>query len=1269
MKTRNSNQNAEAPASRPGKREGRLFSPAFTVVLSGAILLMVLAFIVVFQQRARVAYEHDAQNDVGSITRMKVDQINAWRRERLADAGVIAQSDVFATLVGSMNRNPVDPALLRSFTAFMDLFRKSYGYEDVLLINPQNSLALDLFPAHDTMAQLLLGNEALREALNRDSPSLIDMLDETLSERFHVLLVIPAAMAPSGKEMKGAGVILTVHTSEHLFPLVNSWPVPSETAEPVLAQQVGDEVVVMNDMRSRPGATSFLRIPLTRTDLPLVQAVKGREGLFSANDYRGVPCIGDIRRIPNSPWFLGSKIDRSEAYADWNRMSQVLYGLMALLLILILGTIWIYVNQMEKERLRRLYQAEVRLRKAEIQFGTIFRSIGDGVIVTDASGRVRMLNTVAEGLTGFSSENAQGRNFMDVFHVIEEKTRARIPDPVEQVLREGARMELEHLGVMIPREGAEFPVSVSASPIRDETNATSGVVVVLRDRTQQRESEKSIARSMALLNEAQGIAHLGSFESDRVKGTASWSDELCRIMGVDPRQAISGTRESFWNEVIHPEDRLRVRTEHEQALARRQTAVIRFRILLPDGGFKHVEMRANADYAPDGSVLRTRGSIQDISRSVEQEAAVRASEARWRSIFRASPDFFAILAPDGQFRDVSRVGLGLMGFASMEDARPRSLMEFLDVPDQLRLQTKFERVGKGEVLKPAEYMLVRPDGSRVPVEISCEVLKDETGQLSEVLVDLRDISDRKRYEDQLVRERTRLETLIETSRAGTWEWDIPSGLLDINDRYAAILGYSKDEMCPLQIAKMNEIFHPDDAAQFRANVEGCLSGKRDHFQHEHRQRHKDGHWVWLLSVGRLVARDLDGKPRLMMGMITDISERKKAEEERLEIQEDLMQAQKMESIVRMAGGVAHDFNNQLQAIIGFTELMLEDMSPDRPEFKDLMKIRKSAGLASDLTHKLLALSRRQVIHPVSMDLNRTIAEMLHVMQPFVGARLALSWTPDPSLYAVRMDPAQLQQIVLGLCTFSKDTITGTGAISLETRHVTLDESFCKDQGGRLASGSYARLAFRDTGPALSSDALQHAFEPYYTSGKGDRKISLGLAAVQGAVIQNGGMICVHNDADGGREFHVYLPLCNEDPEYPPLAAPQGVAPAELPRGRGELVLLVDDEPTIIEVGQRMLTDLGYRVVSMTDPWRALEWVEQESNHADLLLTDVVMADMGGDELARRICAADPGMKCIYMSGYTANELGENMELAADIPLILKPFSRETLAESVHRALA
>ncbi|MBF0376674.1 MAG: PAS domain-containing protein [Desulfamplus sp.] len=405
------------------------------------------------------------------------------------------------------------------------------------------------------------------------------------------------------------------------------------------------------------------------------------------------------------------------------------------------------------------------------------------------------------------------------------------------------------------------------------------------------------------------------------------------------------------------------------------------------------------------------------------------------------------------------------------------------------------------------------------------------------------------------------------------------------------------------------------------------------------------------------------KKSAVLSMSLEITRHKQAEADKEQLQQQLFQAQKLESIGRLAGGVAHDLNNMLSVIIGNVEMAIDELEPYEPAFNELQEIRKAAERSANLTRQLLAFARKQIVAPKILDLNATIADMLKMLTRIIGEDIDLKWQPQDNLWQIKIDPSQIDQILANLCVNARDAISDVGKITIETGMKTFDKAYCDQHAGFLI-GEYAMLAVSDNGCGMDKETMKNIFEPFFTTKESGKGTGLGLAMVYGIIKQNKGFINVYSELNKGTTFKIYFPRYKD--ESTPLIKENIKDVVEY---RSETILLVEDEAPILTLTKMMLEKIGYKVLASSTPKEAIKLAQTYSDKIDLLITDVVMPDMNGKDLAKNILSIYPDIKVLFMSGYTANVIAHHGVLDSGVNFIQKPFSKQDLSEKIRNALA
>lgn len=522
------------------------------------------------------------------------------------------------------------------------------------------------------------------------------------------------------------------------------------------------------------------------------------------------------------------------------------------------------------------------------------------------------------------------------------------------------------------------------------------------------------------------------------------------------------------------------------------------------------------------------------------------------------------------------------------------------------------------------------------------VLKDRVVQVRGTF---QDISRQKQSEEALRASEEDYRRLFEEHAAVKLILDPETGsIVDANASAVRYYGWSREELRSMKIQDINTL--PEDAV--RKEIERIKKEGRIHFEFQHRRADGSIRDVAIFSsLIRMKNREY------LHSIIHDISERK-----RLEI--ELRQSQKMEAVGKLAGGIAHDFNNMLGIILGHAELIMGRLQAQDPLIQDLKEIQKAANRSAALTRQLLTFARRQTISPRILYLNDIIENMLIMLRRLIGENIDLQWHPGRDLWRVEMDPSQVDQILVNLTINARDAIRDTGRVTLETANIHSGD--LPENHRELPSGDFVVLTVTDNGCGMDSEVMSQLFEPFFTTKALGEGTGLGLSTVYGIVRQNRGFIQVYSEPGEGSSFRIYLPKAKEQT---PSQNPRPVSPP--PIGQ-EGILLVEDEPALLKLTTRMLTHLGYRVLAAASPKEALSLAEKYAGEIHLLLTDVIMPEMNGRDLAQHLMEKYPEMKCVFMSGYTANVIAQHGVLQADLHFIQKPFSIKEIADIIKKTL-
>jgi two-component system, cell cycle sensor histidine kinase and response regulator CckA len=640
----------------------------------------------------------------------------------------------------------------------------------------------------------------------------------------------------------------------------------------------------------------------------------------------------------------------------------------------------------------------------------------------------------------------------------------------------------------------------------------------------------------------------------------------------------------------------------------------------------------------------------ELERSRSHDALVE-SEERFRTVTEQAGDAFFLIDPDTtRFVDANRRACDVLQY-SREELLALSVPD-IGPPEQ---SGRFkETTGKGEPgdLATIEAIHKKRDGVTFPVEIRSSIV--EIGGKKRVLALARDITERKRAEAEQRAQGQRLADILEGTHAGFWDWKIPTGELILNERWAEIIGFTLEELAPIDVNTWISHVHPDDLADANGQLERHLSGASDYSDIVFRQTHKNGSLVWVNARGKVVEWSDDGKPLRMCGTHLDITDRKK-----LELQ--LRQAQKMEAVGQLAGGIAHDFNNLLQAILGYGDLALEEVEAGSSAHESITEVMLAGERAQTLIGQLLAFSRRQVLEMKDVNLNDVVADLTKMIRRLIGEHIALDVLGGHNLGTVWADRGQIEQILMNLCVNARDAMPKGGTISIETENVRIDEEYCEIHPW-ATPGRYVLLSVTDSGCGMDKDTLANIFEPFFTTKGVGKGTGLGLSTVYGLVKQHNGMVNPYSEVGKGTAFKIYFPLVERSAD---IISERLQATAQ--RG-SETILLAEDEETVRKLTVNILERAGYTVLPTRDGEEALLVFKQHTDKIDLALLDVMMPNLGGRAVYEEIRATHPDIPMLFSSGYSMSSIHTNFVLDEGMQLIQKPYQRDALLRKVRDIL-
>ena len=647
---------------------------------------------------------------------------------------------------------------------------------------------------------------------------------------------------------------------------------------------------------------------------------------------------------------------------------------------------------------------------------------------------------------------------------------------------------------------------------------------------------------------------------------------------------------------------------------------------------------------------------RDIRARRQAEEQLAISEARYRSLTENLSDVIVQVSPEGIVEYCSPAATRVGGYHP-EDVVGSSIDRYIPERDHVRVGEAILRVLQSGEPEFLEFALIHADGEEFPVEVSAFPIVEQ-GQVVTLQCVMRDISERKQAEQRLRRSEASLAEAQRIAHLGNWDWDTQKNEVFWSDEIYRIFGLEPQEFGSSYDAFLT-LVHSEDREFVRESVDKALSGEEP-YSIDHRVVLPDGS-ERIIHGQAEVSYDETGKAIRMVGTVQDITEWKRAEDERELLEQQLFQAQKLEALGTLAGGVAHDFNNLLTGIIGMTELALQHVDPSSKAHEYLAQVPEQGRSAGQLIASLMAFSRRTESERKPLPLLPLVKQIRTVLERVLPENIVVRMKWPQQLPLVSADPTQMQQVIMNLATNARDAMPDGGELTVEVAEVSSDDEHFR-HCDNAAPGDYICMSVRDTGMGIPPEVQEHVFEPFFTTKETGEGTGLGLAMVYGIVKSHDGYVHVCSEVGKGTEFRIYLPVVEQQ-----VRADTDDTAQDTLRGE-ETLLLVEDNPTVLETGQCMLESLGYTVVTATNGEEALHVYKADQDRIALVLTDLTMPKMGGKELYEAIASLNPAARVLLLSGYGAEQEVSALRSLGLQGFVAKPFSLKGLGRAVREAL-
>ena len=886
-------------------------------------------------------------------------------------------------------------------------------------------------------------------------------------------------------------------------------------------------------------------------------------------------------------------------------------------------------------------QAAETLRDSEEKFRAIASNTPDHIIIQGRDLRYSLVVNPQLGLTEADMVGKTDREIMGIGNEDAENLTAIKRKVLETGEPFHAELPLKNL------KGETEYFDGSYIPKRDMTGKIDGLIGYFRNVTDRRRAEEALCEREESLRLYFTTVNDIIFSLDINGALLSISPSIEKILGYKPEELIG--KPFMESGILAPEYLDHAISDSLKVFAGETITAVEYEFLAKNGDKRIGEVNSSPIFK-DGKVVATASVARDITERKRGEQELQESKQLLESVVENIPlMIFLKEADDLRFVVFNKAGEELLGYDRKDLLGKNNLDLFPPEQAAWFMAKDREVLAAGEMLDiPEEPIQTAKKGQRL-LHTRKICIKGSDGATKYLLGISEDITERKLAETKI----RQLSSTVEAATVSVGISALDGTFTYVNNTLCDTFGYERDELIGQSVTMLDV-----DESLAPVIFESLMRDRK--WSGEVLQRRKDG-TIFPALLSLFMALDEKKELQSVVAFVNDITERKRADEEKEKLQAQLQQAQKMESVGRLAGGVAHDFNNLLQGILGFSEIMQSKIDPNDPLSHYVTEIIKASESAVGLTKQLLAFSRKQIISPKVIDLNGVVAHSKKMLSRLIGEDIDLVFVPADGLWNTKVDPSQIDQILINLAVNSRDAMPDGGKLTIETANATFDEEYCGTHQG-VVPGEFVMLAMSDTGSGMGKEVQDKIFEPFFTTKEKGKGTGLGLSMVYGIVKQHGGFIFVYSEPGEGTTFKLYLPRVEAKLD------PAEVLTVQKSLTGTETVLLVEDQEMVRRLAKDILKHNGYRVLEAANGGEAYLKFEKYEDDIHLLLTDVVMPNMNGQELYERLVRMKPGLKVVYMSGYTDNAIAHRGVLDPGMFFIPKPFKAVELLQKVREAL-
>jgi len=948
------------------------------------------------------------------------------------------------------------------------------------------------------------------------------------------------------------------------------------------------------------------------------------------------------------------------------------------------------LDEAEAQKARRL--AEGSLQESEKKFRSLVDNAFDAIYLMRGR-HYEYVNPRFSELTRYTVEELTSEDF-DFNKLLTDKSHQIVNERYQDRIN-GIQIPNQYETQIKIKDGRILDVEISTVTLGSKNEVV--VLGMIHDVTRRKLAERALLKAHKILNETQAISKFGGWDYDVITKTATWTDEVYKIYGVGKEYQPSDVKSDL--SFYAPDSAPLLDKAFTDAVEKGVPYDLELELIKTTG--KRIWVRTiGRPHIKDGKVVRVSGNIMDISERKQAEEELMDLSSRQEAILSAVPDIIMEVDNNKLYTWANRAGIEFFG----DDVIGKEAKYYFEDETDLYEYVKPIFEGEEETLYVENWQR-RRDGEKRLLAWWCRGLRNSEGQITGALSSARDITESRKAEEIIAHLNRVLLSIRDVNKVIINEKDAEIIIQQTCNILVEHRGYNEvmiiliddagkpkywsamglgDAFGPIEQNLKLGILPPCcDEALFEKDIniisergKICVECPAiNNFLHYKamltRIRHNDRTYGYLsVSVGgeqtideeeQSLFKELANDVAFALHNIEQMKAKKRAEEDRDRIEAELRQSQKMEAVGLLAGGVAHDFNNMLTIIIGYTDLALAKLSVDDPLYRNFIEIQAASERSTNIIRQLLAFSRKQLIAPEAAKLNELIADLLRMLGRLIGEDIELKFLPSEDLWNVWIDPSQISQILTNLAVNARDAIADVGSVSIETANVVLDEAY-NNIHNYVVPGEYVSLIFSDSGKGINPDIKDRIFEPFFTTKEAGKGTGLGLPTIYGIVKQNNGYIHVYSEPGMGTTFKIYFPRYHGDVEAPSKKTRPGVMTGT------ETVLIAEDYEEILYLAVEILEKYGYTVLKARNPDEAIMTSEKHKGDIHLLITDVVMPGMNGKDLEEKIKISRPRIRTLFMSGYTADIIAQRGVIERGVAFIQKPFTVQSFAMKVRDVL-